>query len=419
MDTTIRGVRFQLLGVVVATALTSCGVSEPEAVDDTTQLVIGGYHADNAVLDHTGLIVAYTPDGQVYEPLCSGTLVGPETLLTAKHCLEVFAIADAYGWRAGFATGGDGLQPKELAEIVSFVSIPPESGGFNELGADVAVMHLDRAPQGNIEFAQPRHSSGLKVGRVMTTLGYGVFGAQGAIDAQRRIGRETVDALEGRTLQAIFGDFESFVEWVYTGELTDENILLVVGNEPAVAELSDLYESLMVLEGFEAITGHGLRDTQSCYGDSGSPLLALTRDGVWETYGVVSGGFGSLRSVCDFGSAFSTFGDDAFDVITTELTWVDPCGDVSRDGICDGDTLRYCETEPLFDVRALREVDCAAQGQQCVSDGLGAVCGSPAAVRASRPSTARRATAAIKAELERVVREGYLRDLGIELDWGL
>jgi hypothetical protein len=397
----------------VAQLALACQTPKDEATNDQKQPIIGGFDAVNAALDHTGLLVALDPVSKAMEPVCTVTLLSAETVVTAKHCAEVLYYIPS-GWKFAVALGANAETPEEVIEVVAVDVASPYSGGFSGLGSDVAIMHLD-VPSGYAgSFPVPRPSSELAEGRSMVTLGYGVFGASGTFDMQRRIGRERVEATSGLALEIIFGDFESFVEWVFTGQVTDEDIFDSIDeDDPFVALLLEEYESIYLLDDYEAVTGLAPRDTQSCYGDSGSPLLRLTREGVWETYGVVSGGFNSLRSVCDFGTVFSTFGPEALAFVQEGLQWEDPCGDVPTSGICDGNIATTCTTDVLEGIREVDTQDCEATGEQCFNSSLGALCGTPGVPQAT----------GIAAEpipdglIERLVREAYIRQLNVKPRW--
>jgi hypothetical protein len=102
----------------------------------------------------------------------------------------------------------------------------------------------------------------------------------------------------------------------------------------------------------------------------------MAAGGVFETYGVVSGGLPSLRSVCDYGGVFSMFGPVSFAFLEQALEWVDPCGEETRVGRCDGDIARRCESNLGANIRRIETEDCAAQGLACVSSEVGVGCGS-------------------------------------------
>jgi hypothetical protein len=247
----------------------------------------------------------------------------------------------------------------------------------------------------------------------MVSIGYGVFSAGGTSDDQRRIGRETVAAQSGKVFEVMFGSFENFVEWAFTGQVTDADFLATLPpDDPNIPILREQFDTLLLFDQHEAVTGLAPGDTQSCFGDSGGPLARFTRAGGWQTYGVVSGGLSSLRSVCDFGTVFSTFGPETFAFIEESLDWVDPCGDVGAAGRCDGSVALTCETNFIGNIRRLIEVDCAAQGLECVSAEAGTGCGSIPPPEPSDPPDAR-----AKQLLLDTVRQSFLPVIARGLHW--
>jgi hypothetical protein len=135
------------------------------------------------------------------------------------------------------------------------------------------------------------------------------------------------------------------------------------------------YDRGVLLEGHEAVTGLAASDTQSCFGDSGGPYGLMGEGGVFETYGVVSGGLGSRRSVCAYGGVSSMFGPVSFAFLERAMQWVDPCGDETAVGRCDGDVARSCHTSFTGGFRRPVSEDCAARGLACVSSDAGVGCG--------------------------------------------
>lgn len=79
---------------------------------------------------------------------CSGSLVGPDTILTAGHCIETMADCQSTSFVFGFAVKSDGVQTKSVQsdavykckEIIKTVRV--------NTGADFAVIKLDRAVVG-------------------------------------------------------------------------------------------------------------------------------------------------------------------------------------------------------------------------------------------------------------------------------
>ena len=164
--------------------------------------------------------------------------------------------------------------------------------GFAGFGRDVGVAHLDRASEG-IPLIEIAPFDPALLGVSMVTLGYGISSAAGAIDGLRRVGRETVSQVDGRALEGLFGDFETFVELTVTLEATDTDFIPIVEADPSLADLDALqaeFDATLLLPGYEVVTGKAPGDTQSCELDSGGPLALVTPEGTWQSYGVVSAG---------------------------------------------------------------------------------------------------------------------------------
>jgi hypothetical protein len=334
--------------------------------------IIRGVVAPSPQLDHTGALMFRNRGTGEVGPLCTGTLIGPETLVTAKHCISVLPIFEPMGLDVLFAVGPDHDDPIDLIPVAAVAGAPGDEGGEGGYGRDVGVVHLDRPVQG-VTPAVARPFTTDLLGVTMVTLGYGMSSADGAIDGLRRIGRETVEAVSGLTYEALFGDFESFAERMVTNQITDLDILPTV-SAADLAELQAIYRSAVLLDQHEAVTGRTPGDTQSCHNDSGGPLALPSPEGGWEVYAVVSAGPDSSRSICDFGQVFATFGPVTFPFLEEERQWTDPCGDTDAGGLCDGDVAVRCQTRFNPGERRLVEDDCAARGQACTISASGAAC---------------------------------------------
>ncbi|HTV24352.1 MAG TPA: hypothetical protein VMG12_36920 [Polyangiaceae bacterium] len=334
--------------------------------------IIGGVVAPSPTLDHTGALMYRDRATGEMGPLCTGTLLSPETLVTAKHCIIVLPIFERIGLEVLFAVGPDHDDPLDLIPVVAVAGAPGDEGGQAGYGRDVGVAHLER-PVVGVTPAVARPFSADLLGVTLVTLGYGVSSADGAIDGLRRIGRETVEAVSGSSYEAMFGGFESFAEWMLTKQSTALDILPTLSDDERT-DLEALYGSGGLLEQHEAVTGRTPGDTQSCSNDSGGPLALPSREGGWEVYAVVSAGANSSRSVCDFGQVFATFGPVTFPFLEAERQWTDPCGDTDAGGRCDGSVAVRCQTR--FDPAERNRVadDCGARGEVCVVSASGAAC---------------------------------------------
>jgi hypothetical protein len=372
--------------------------------------LIAGFAANDPRLDAMGALVLIPPYPGPNELLCGAGLITSETLLTAKHCAEIIPLAISFGYRLAFSTGPDIKRPGKVVELAAYEMAPGDEGGFVGRGRDVAVLHLEHPLTGVTPLAVGQFTDE-DIGKAFAAIGFGVQDNSGA-DGTRRLGKETLRAREGRTLEVMFGTFERFLEWFQTGNVTAQNLIKSYerklnlasdggaggtggnrtggtgggaggaggtagtgggggsdggvdgGGPPSIEEIARYYWELFVLEkGYEVVTGGVAGDSQTCYGDSGSPLLKYL-DGQFFTFGVVSGGVGSTDLVCDVGSTFATFGPEVAAFIETAKQWVDPCGDLDVVGACDGNVARRCTNAAEGRRRAI-EFDCGLVGMTC------------------------------------------------------
>jgi hypothetical protein len=391
---TVRGLGFRGLGSLApAVALVVGACSDrpdgPGALELglAAQPIIGGLVASNPLLDHTGTLSYRVRESGDTGALCSASLIAPQTLVTAKHCISVMATFERVGIDVFWAPGPDFNQPLELIPVVAVAGAPGDEPGFAGYGRDVGVAHLDAPSEGvPLLGIQPFRRDLLGVS--MVTLGYGISSAAGVIDGLRRVGRETVSQVEGSAYAGLFGDFESFVELVVTGQSTELDVLPQVEANPTLANLPALraeFDAAILLPDHEVVTGKSPGDTQSCELDSGGPLALVNENGDWESYGVVSAGPRLGRPICAFGQVFAVFGPLTYAFLESERIWDDPCGELSALGRCEGDRLVRCESSFATSVRRRVEVDCSASGSACRVSGEGASCSAPGAGGAAKP----------------------------------
>src|SRR4051794_26960962 len=136
-----------LLGTVGACSSTSA--PKTEAAD-----LIGGVDAKSASLDAVGALLANVAPDQLQQ-ICTGTLIAPRVVLTAKHCAVNKRIEATDGgstfvdervideYPIYFGIGADANAPTQrLVEVESVETCNLGDTGFMGLGCDVAVYHL-------------------------------------------------------------------------------------------------------------------------------------------------------------------------------------------------------------------------------------------------------------------------------------
>jgi hypothetical protein len=255
----------------------------------------------------------------------------------------------------------------------------------------------------------------LDIGKKFVEIGYGYQDNLGTYGT-RRTGKAELQARSGRIFEVMFGSFEAFRSWVETGDPgvnapfitgpVGPSAFLPLGRslprseggaagsggaagegpsepegkaggigtagqggngaEDPDAYLREIYESTILVEGYEAIFGGAPGDAQSCYGDSGSPIIRADATGNLVAYGVVSGGLGSNQLICDFGGVDATFGPDVYPFLQSSKEWVDPCAGLPIAGVCDDTIAKRC-TSPVEGPRRPIEFDCSMLGQICAT----------------------------------------------------
>lgn len=368
-----------IMAVLALSCASACGGEDPKTPEDLDERIIGGFPARSPRFDAVGALgfsVGGAPEfdtsdpatslrnrrpylrereiafdhGDEYFPFCSGTLIAPNAVLTAEHCVQgLFGDEE-------FLIGFDATSPKRHIPIVGVVAEDSIQGGFIGLGSDVAVAILAE-PVTDIEplaYAQLTESD---VGTPGIGLGYGVrnnFGDAG----QRYLGQMSIRGIGGNHALNIWETFEAYAE-----QFPNIDPGFGLGDDPQAAlPFFDLIDE------YEASIGAAAGDAQDCYGDSGGPITKRGDDGKLTVLGVVSGGIGTQDLICDWGGVYATLGPAAKQTVDVAVG----CGLVPVEGACDGSIVSRC-IPPEEGGYQVAQTDCSLLGLVCGLDDAGEI----------------------------------------------
>lgn len=348
-----------LLTGLLATACGGNVSEEPETL--TSDPIVGGKPATQGKYGLIGALVDVAPDGST-EAFCTGALVYPSVVVTAKHCLMLTAPSA----NIAFAMGHDASQPDRLIPIVKRIWERTVSEGLLGLGSDTAVVILEK-PVWAIGVSV-RSLSKKYLRTQFEAVGYGEqtwwfddpdppFGTRAA----------------GKMKLAGIGP-APYWQTVYAGDYDAFSADYIAGLSPEGQEDPDLparienaWQGLLMTKDYNAVFRANPANTAA--GDSGGPILKR-RYGRWSSYGVTSGTIylsgDADRSVPKETTIYATFGPEARHLVRSALY----CSGVAEEGECRGKTLARC---PALGERRLGTIkkECA---DTCVEAPAGAQC---------------------------------------------
>jgi len=279
-----------------------------EGVASRQQAVFGGEPTDDPKYAAVGALsikfeIEFEPGVPfvIYEPFCSGTLVGDKAVLTARHCTEAAARYAAEGLELYFAFGSFSWEADQAIPIVDWVQAPPSPthpGLLLDGGRDVAVAYLAETPVG-IEPAKVAQFKDKQADDEFEIIGFGYndfyFEEFGFYESGTKIvGKSTGRSLGGQWYSLLFdGDYDAYLEWYFADAATET---------PSEEEALEWWNIYHLEPGYELLAG-STAESHGCFGDSGGPLASSKKDKL-TVYGVGFAVESSRNNLCTGGSAY-------------------------------------------------------------------------------------------------------------------
>ena len=348
--------------LALAALSAGCVAEVPEEdVSQNEDGILGGIPAKSKKYDAIGVLYGVRPTGAA--PICTGTLIGPHTVLTAGHCVHPtgapFNIIDRFP--VYFTVGYDSAAPKQTIRAVW--------GGVTPVAAqDMAIYQLEEEPEDVEPIAwadTPLTEEDIK--DKLTMVG---FGLQDQDDTffqflTRRAGNLSVTTFNPQALHVLFPEyteFKAFMEANAGKTFTDE-------------QAGFIYNHNILRDGDVFIGKPG--QAQPVYLDSGGPALRHDGPDGLRVHGVNSRGYRADPTVPNTGTAKDLLPVGTVIVMTgnpdtnafIENALADVCRNISSGGHCSATTAIRCGTE--VDPPSITVVDCAEFGAVCKVDADG------------------------------------------------
>lgn len=303
------GVVALLTSAVLSACAQSPGAEQSQPIGEANQEIIGGAAVTSSAYAAVGALVYYYPEVGVLDVFCSGTLVAPKAITTARHCTPSIDQANESGLVAAFAIGPDAFNPTAVIPITNYVNAPPapppEMGLLQDGGRDVAVAHLASAPAG-VTPARLGSFEDKLVGTKFDIVGFGVHNAQ-FLYGQQFIGKATARALNGTWYPLLFNNnFNAFRTWYFSDSPAAQR---------TEAEAKLWWKTFKLENKFELLAGGLPGEAVSCSGDSGGPLLRGTTPSTLTTYGVSFAVEATISSGCGLGGGYVVFNKKILDFV--------------------------------------------------------------------------------------------------------
>jgi Trypsin len=284
-----------------------------EEVAQHEDALLGGHVVTDPKLAAVGALVYYLPEIGVLDVFCSATLIGPNAVLTARHCTPSIDFAAEAEVQAAIAFGEDAFAPTLVVPITGYVTAPAGPGVNNGLlldgGRDVAVAYLESTPAGITPAKLGRFDNDM-LGKKFKVAGYGVYESN-YIYGQKHAGGVTARAIKGQWYKLLFnGDYDAYLEWYFT----DSPSAI-----PSETEALDWWKIYKLENKYELLAGGLPGEALGCFGDSGGPIFTGTKPCDLTVYGVSFATEGSTSNVCMGGGAYLVFNKEMLKFVKDAL----------------------------------------------------------------------------------------------------
>ena len=295
---------------LVSATLACSATPEGQPVASSEEEIIGGAATNDPKYQAVGAIYAEIPEFEIFDVFCSATLVGPQAIVTARHCTPTIQLFQELGGTVYMAFGPNGFSAEQLVPITDFVTAPPAPQGRGLLGdggRDVAVAHLAFPPVG-IKPAKLGRYDGCALGDEFQVVGYGF--SEDFLFGDKFAGKATARAHSGRWYRLLFNNNkQAFLDWYFTDAVTN----------PTPEEAEVWWDGFKLEPNYELLAGGLEGEAVACFGDSGGPLLKGTKASNMTTYGVSFAVEGSLSTICTGGGGYAVFNREMLDFVRSNL----------------------------------------------------------------------------------------------------